>query len=182
MKKMLILLALFLMGGLTAGAQEQPKVEAFLGYSYVRFIPPSSSGVQSFGLNGGSVSITYNPLAALGFVADIGGYRAGNIAGAPISLNMYTYMFGPKVSLRRGRLTPFAQALFGAAHGAVSSSGSGSAAGNDFAMALGGGVDARVTQHVAIRLIQAEYLNIRETGTSVNNARLSAGVVFRFGQ
>ena len=98
MKRKLIVFALFLMGGLTAGAQEQPKVEAFLGYSYVRFIPPSSSGGSSFGLNGGSVSISYNPIHALGFVADIGGYRAGNIAGAPVSLNMYTYMFGPKVS------------------------------------------------------------------------------------
>lgn len=182
MKKTLIVFAVFLMGGLTAGAQEQPKAEVFLGYSYVRFIPPSSSGVSSFGLNGGSVSISYNPIHALGFVADIGGYRAGNISGVPVALNMYTYMFGPKVALRRGRLTPFAQALFGAAHGAVSASGAGSASGNDFAMALGGGLDARVTRHVAIRLIQAEFLNIRESGSHVNSARISAGVVFRFGE
>jgi opacity protein-like surface antigen len=182
MRKALIVFVVFLMGGLTVAAQDRPKMEAFLGYSYVRFIPPSSSGVSSFGLNGGSGSVSYNLFPALGFVADFGGYRAGNISGVPVSLNMYTYMFGPKFKLRRGRFTPFVQALFGAAHGAVSASGSPSNSGNDFAMALGGGFDARVREHVAIRLIQAEYLNIRETGTSVNNARISAGIVFRFGE
>jgi opacity protein-like surface antigen len=182
MRKALIVFGVFLMSGLAAAAQDSPKAEIFGGYSYVHFSPPSSSSVPSFGLNGGSGSISYNPIPVLGIVADFGGYHTGSISGVPFSLTMYTYMFGPKVALRRGRFTPFAQALFGVAHGAVSSSGIGSASGNDFAMALGGGLDAKVAQHVAIRLIQAEYFNIRESGTSVNNARISAGVVFRFGQ
>lgn len=182
MRKALIVVAAFLLGGLTAAAQDQPKVEAFVGYSYLRVSPPSSSGAPSFGLNGGSGSVSYNPIPALGVVADFGGYHTGNISGAAVSLNMYTFMFGPKVALRRGRFTPFAQALFGVDHGAVAASGIGSASGNDFAMALGGGFDARVAEHVAIRVIQAEYVNIRETGLSINSARISAGIVFRFGE
>ena len=202
MKKMLILLALFLMGGLTAGAQEQPKVEAFLGYSYVRFIPPSSSGVPSFGLNGGSVSITYNPLAALGFVADIGGYRAGNIAGAPVSLNMYTYMFGPTVTANLGRSAVFAHALFGQAHSSLGAGvnipviggiSTGLTSATAFAMAFGGGVDIGLTRHLAIRAAQVDYLRTQFSATDAlttglssslgnrqNTFRYSAGIVFRF--
>jgi outer membrane immunogenic protein len=91
-------------------------------------------------------------------------------------------MFGPKVSAPIGRIRPFAQALFGGAHISVSDSESGGSA-NAFAWAIGGGLDANVLPHVGIRLIQAEYfmtkfddgLNNRQ-----NNARISAGVTFRF--
>jgi opacity protein-like surface antigen len=179
MRKLLTLLAVLLASGLTAAAQDAPKFEGFLGYTYDHVSPPS--GVPSFGLNGGSGSISFNPIPALGIVADFGGYHTGNIAGQPVSLTLYTYMFGPKFAVRRGRFTPFAQGLFGGVHGGVSAAGFGSSSGNAFSMALGGGLDARVAQHVAIRIIQAEYLMLRDSGTTLNTARISAGVVFRFG-
>ena len=81
MRKLLIVFAVFLMGGLAVAAQDQPKVEGFLGYSYFRFSPPSSSGISSFGLNGASGSISYNPIPALGswptLVATIPGASKG---------------------------------------------------------------------------------------------------------
>jgi opacity protein-like surface antigen len=92
---------------------------------------------------------------------------------------LVTYLFGPKVSMRRGPVTPFAQALFGGAHlsgGGISSNG--------FAMTLGGGVDWNATPHIAIRLVQAEYLMTRfseiDGNNQQNNARISTGVVFRW--
>ena len=54
-------------------------------------------------------------------------------------------------------------------------------------MTAGGGLDVKVHHHIAIRLIQAEYLMTRfenlTTGStaSQNDMRLSAGLVFRFG-
>jgi opacity protein-like surface antigen len=59
---------------------------------------------------------------------------------------------------------------------------------NAFAFTIGGGLDVKATQHVAIRLIQAEYFYTNFTapsgsGVSVphqNNARLTFGLVFRF--
>ena len=57
-------------------------------------------------------------------------------------------------------------------------------------MALGGGLDYRVSPKVAIRFIQADYLmtrfktNINSAGNSVaatqNNFRIGAGIQFRF--
>jgi hypothetical protein len=54
-------------------------------------------------------------------------------------------------------------------------------------MTLGGGLDVKVHHHLAIRVIQAEYLMTKfenlTTGTAAtqNDMRLSAGIVFRFG-
>jgi hypothetical protein len=91
------------------------------------------------------------------------------------------YLFGPRANLRRGRVTPFAQVLFG---GILASNRIGNLGSeNNFAMAAGGGIDLRVSRHFSIRPLQAEYfltkipdgLNDRQ-----NNFRLSAGIVFRF--
>jgi outer membrane protein OmpA-like peptidoglycan-associated protein len=58
-----------------------------------------------------------------------------------------------------------------------------------FAMALGGGLDVKVRDHLALRLVQAEYLMTRFRDPSTiageraarHNIRLSTGIVFRFG-
>jgi len=170
-----------LIGGLSATAQDVPKLEAFVGYSYVRFIPPSSSGVPSFGLNGASGSISYNPIPVLGVVADFGFYHTGNAAGSSLTVNNTSYMFGPKVAFRLGGITPFAHALFGGVHSAALAPGSGTASGNNFATAVGGGLDANIAPHLSIRLIQAEYMLIRGSGTNVSMPRISVGIVFRSG-
>ena len=54
-------------------------------------------------------------------------------------------------------------------------------------MTAGGGLDVKVHHHLAIRVIQAEYLMTKfedyDTGQAAtqNDMRLSAGIVFRFG-
>jgi len=58
---------------------------------------------------------------------------------------------------------------------------------NVFATALGGGVDVRLTDHIAVKPIQVEYFmtQLPSAATNLhyaqNNLRYSAGVVFRFG-
>jgi len=48
-------------------------------------------------------------------------------------------------------------------------------------MAIGGGLDVNAGEHVAIRVIQADWLSFRRSGESSNgNVRVSAGLVFRF--
>ena len=42
-------------------------------------------------------------------------------------------------------------------------------------------MDVNVNPHVAIRLVQAEYLMIRTSGETQNDFRYAAGVVFRIG-
>jgi outer membrane immunogenic protein len=117
-------------------------------------------------------------------VADLGGFYATSIGNGSFAGGVFTYLFGPRVNVRRGRVTPFTQALFGGVRttdGIAQSTG----AENNFAMTAGGGIDFKVSRHVSVRPIQVEYfmtkipdgLNNRQ-----NNLRVGAGVVLRLGQ
>jgi opacity protein-like surface antigen len=165
--------ALLLFAGI-ASAQDSPKVEVFGGYSYLRINP--GSGAPGYNFNGGSGSIAYNFTPMLGVVADFGGYHWSN---GGVDATAVSYLFGPKIALRHGPITPFAQVLLGGAHASGSGFG-GSASENAFSMTAGGGLDWNATQHIGIRLIQAEYLMTRFSSETQNNARISTGVVFRW--
>jgi outer membrane protein OmpA-like peptidoglycan-associated protein/opacity protein-like surface antigen len=179
-----------------------PKVDLFVGYSYLRAVPAPSDGNRLVWLNGGSTSIAYNFTRHLGLVGDFGGFGdtqlllAGTGAKPDSSGSVYTYLFGPRYSFRNStRLTPFVQALFGDIHASDVTFSSGCLgagctplpAENSFAWTAGGGLDFNLRRHLAIRIIQAEYLMTRfddyNTGASAsqNDMRLSSGIVFRFG-
>ena len=51
---------------------------------------------------------------------------------------------------------------------------------NGFAMALGGGVDAKIKDKLAFRVFQADYVMTRIQSTNQHNARISTGIVLRF--
>ncbi|HJY88480.1 MAG TPA: outer membrane beta-barrel protein [Candidatus Acidoferrales bacterium] len=180
MRKLGGLLGMVLLLSLSAAAQETPKSEVFLGYSLLHF-NPSGAGFSSFNLNGGTGSFTFNPSSTLGGVAEFSGYHLGSA-----DTNVFTYLFGPRISYRHwDRLTPFGQALFGGAH-TTQSSFLGSGTSNSFAMALGGGLDARLTDHIGVRLGQLDYFLTRfpqatPNRLTQNNLRFSTGIVFRFG-
>jgi hypothetical protein len=81
-------------------------------------------------------------------------------------------------------VNPFAEALFGTAHGnanlfqTVNSH-------NAFATALGGGFDYRISHRFSLRPVELDYLLTRFpealTGRDTqNNLRVSTGIVFRF--
>ena len=182
--------ALLIFAG-AASAQDFPKFEAFGGYSYLH-VSENGDGIN---FNGGSGSVAYNFNSLLGVVADFGGYHGSQNfgEGENVSINVVTYLFGPKVSLRHGKFTPFAQALFGGAHGSFNATevcdarvrgqgdcGNENTSDNGFSLAVGGGVDWNATTHIGIRLIQAEYLMTQFLNSTQNNARISTGVTFRW--
>lgn len=179
MKRWALLCGVVLLSAVAASAQDTPKVEIFGGYSYVHTSVTGTSFTAN--LNGGSASVSYNPTNWLGLVADVGGYYAGqNSLGTGINGEIYTFLFGPKTTFRVGRFTPFVQTLFGGARSTVNST---FGASSSFAMATGGGLDCNVTKHVGVRLIQAEYLLTMlsdNVNSRQNNARISAGFVFRW--
>jgi hypothetical protein len=185
--------AVVLLSGLFAAApsitaQEQSsKLEAYGGYYYARFnvnadvpgAPPS----QTFNGNGGGGQLEYNTNHWLGVVGDLGGYGATSTTNGALVGGAFTYLLGPRVNFRHGKVTPFAQTLFG---GIRTTDGIGqSGPENNFAMASGGGIDFKMSRHVSVRPIQAEYfmtkipdgLNNRQ-----NNLRVGAGVVVRLGK
>jgi hypothetical protein len=170
--------------GAKAQAQDVPKVDVFAGYSYFR-ANPAASGVDSFSLNGGSAAVAYNATSWLSGVADFGGYTSNNILGTHAGGTLSTYLFGPRISVRRfDRVTPYGQVLFGAAHIGSNIFGVASST-NAFAMSVGGGFDVNVSHHFAVRPAQVDYLLTRfdeatNSARSQNNLRVSTGVVFRF--
>ena len=193
--KVVVSLLTFLSLFSTAGrAQESSRLSVFGGYSYLRANPSDSSNVGGFSMNGGNFSAAYNVTGWLSGVADIGGYHAsrplncaalGCTGTGDFKGNTWTYLFGPRVTFRHfGRVTPYAQVLFGVAHTTPSVFLTNNQ--TDFAMAVGGGVDYHLSHHWSIRPLQLEYLQTRFKefdvvgGDSQNNLRLSTGVVFRF--
>jgi opacity protein-like surface antigen len=184
-----------------------PRAELFLGYSYLRsvpFQPMLTSGNRMVRLNGGSASIAFNVNRYLGLVGDFGGFDDTKlqIAGAgatppraaDASGTAYTFMAGPRISFRYSRVTPFVQVLFGGVHASAVTLSNCTGflctplpSENSFAMTAGGGIDLNIHRHVAIRIVQAEYLmtNFADLSTgnrdTQNDIRLSSGLVFGFG-
>jgi hypothetical protein len=180
-----------------------PRVEWFMGYSYLRAVPELAQGNRLVYLNGGSTSVAFNFNRFLGIVGDFGGFNDSRLllTGGGMSANdqidkgtAFTFLAGPRLSYRKfDRVTPFVQVLAGGIH-ASEITLSGCAAdctllpsANAFAMTAGGGVDVRIHHHLALRLIQAEYMMTRfddlNTGSSAtqNDMRISTGLVLRFG-
>jgi hypothetical protein len=185
-----------------------PKVELFLGYS--RFAAGSNETTGTVGnrivdMNGGDAALAFNFTRHFALVADFGGYDAsqlqltGSGANQPRTVNAsgtaFTYMFGPKISFRKERqISPFFQALGGGLHasqvtvaGCTGTSCSPLPQQNALSVAIGGGLDIRLSHSIALRPIEAEYMMTRFSTVpggvsgSQNDLRLSSGLVFRFG-
>jgi len=175
-----IFLGLFLAAGM-AQAQIPTSGNIFVGYSFSRADSlPGSSPVAN--LNGWEASLEGKFLPWIGVVADFGaGYGSGTLPIACISacafsssLRRYTYLFGPQVSVPVGRFTPFAHALFGAAH-----INNGGLTDTSFATAIGGGIDYRLIHGLAWR-VQGDELHTNLFNTGENHFRFSTGIDFRF--
>jgi hypothetical protein len=188
-----------------AGARAQiPHAELFGGYSYVRagYLPIQPVGTVN--LNGWNASIAYKPIRWIGLVADFGGTYGsarslGPLVGCPqplcrgannVSTGAYTFLFGPRLYVPIGRVTPFVHVMAGAVHDSNTGTNTlttalGSLTDTSFATALGGGVDYRIIPGLAIRIAQLDYMrtglfSIPILGNSQNNFRFSTGLVLRF--
>jgi outer membrane protein OmpA-like peptidoglycan-associated protein len=161
-----------------------PHEELFLGYSYL-YVPLGALPKADY--NGGSASFAYNFNRYIGLAGDFGGYHAGDYGGANISSNIFSYLFGPRISFRNdSRVTPFAQLLLGGGHMGTGLPGVASAQ-NGFTLATGGGLDVGLTRRFAWRVIQAEYFMTRFNPGVVgfpshqSGARASSGLLIRWG-
>jgi len=162
--------------GSQAKAQDYPKAEVFGGYQYTR-INPEGAGT-GFNFNGWNAALTGNVNKWFGVTADFSGaYKT--ISG--VSVKGHTYTFGPTLYARQNEnFTPFVHALFGGFHGSVGFSGD-SASSNGFAMMIGGGLDLKVSSHMAVRAGQFDWVLLHDSGTTEKkNFRYSGGIVFRF--
>ncbi len=196
------LVFLFVFGAAAAHAQDLPKFDVFAGYSYMRGNPSRDSGLHGFNLNGAQFSVSYNVNHWLSGVAEIDGYHVsrsdvftctiGNCPanGANFGGNLWSYLAGPRFSYRHlGRITPFAQVLFGASHATPNVFLTGNQ--TSFTTAIGEGFDFRLNRHFSIRPIEVDYvlthfkenvnsLNLNPSAQPQNNVRATTGIVFHF--
>lgn len=164
MKKLILVgLGLFLF----AVPSRAQKADASIGYSYFRL-----GGSNGLNQNGVSGSVAYYPHDWFGVVGDFGAYHA---SPGGVSLNTYTYMFGPRVILRNpSKINPFAQFLAGGSR--VSGGGLSS---NQFAFSFGGGADIGILPRLALRP-QVDYVGLRNSGNTTNCTRISVALVVHF--
>jgi hypothetical protein len=180
-----IALVIFVSAG-AAFAQIPTSGNVFIGYSYSRenAFPGSSPTVN---INGWEGSLEGKFLPWIGLVADFGaGYGSstefiaitcpvpGCNGPSHTDVRRYTYLFGPRVSVPIGRFTPFAHALFGAAH-----VNDGGITDTSFATAVGGGIDYRLIHGIAWR-VQGDEVHTRFFGGGQDHFRFSTGIDFRF--
>ena len=158
-----------------AKAQEVPKAEVFGGYSW--------AGGNFHGWNS---SITGNITKRIGIVADFSGHYGSELDGSVlIQQDAHSFLFGPRFSFRGKRLTPFVYALFGATRfheSAIISGQKLSDSDTGFTSALGGGLDVKVNDRIAIRAFQLDYFRPNFFGETHNRGRLAVGVVLHLGK
>ena len=164
-----------------------PRYEIAGGYSYVNFDP--GQPFDSFSNHGATGSFAYNATRWLGLTAELGGYNFSRSASSnSLSGSWVTYLFGPRLNLRRfDYFVPFAEFLVGASRAGLELTGSSTGNQSAFALAAGGGVDVVLSKNLAWRFAQIDYLMTNHTGPFLgassrqNNLRLGTGLVYRWG-
>jgi opacity protein-like surface antigen len=154
-----------------AETPEYPKAEIFGGYQF-------SHLEGGYNANGWNAAFNGNFNHYFGITADMGAsYKSQN----GVSVNNYTYTFGPVLALRTNRAyTPFVHALLGGDRASASASGM-SVSSTGFALLAGGGVDFNISRHMSFRAAQADWMLLHSSGTnSSKNVRISTGIVFRY--
>lgn len=180
--------ACLLLAALPVRAQGQ-KFDLFGGYQFTSFQvlhgfagnPPKSKG------NGWDLAFSYHVNRWLGAKADFSGsYGSGGVqlgvSNGPTSL--LTYTFGPIVSLPARRVTPFAEFLAGGYAEQVQYFATTPFHG--LALMAGGGVDAKIKNHFALRVFEVDWLGFMNGYSyglgygAKSNFRFSTGLVLRF--
>src|SRR5271169_44356 len=186
MKKVLLALVVVCFGS-ALFAQDSPKLEVAIDYSYVHANPQNNNVIPTFSLNGGGGSVAYYFSKYVGIVGEFEGYGSYthnftipptspfcNNDGDPCPVsaqgNLFTYNVGPIVKFRTKHFEPFVEALFGGAHSNFYGNlvtecptcvFSKSPSNNAFDFLIGGGIDVPISKHVALRLGEFDYILTR---------------------
>lgn len=185
--------------GVAAFGEDCSKTGVAIFYSYARFNPSHAYVPNAFSLNGGGGSVDYKITRYIGLEGEFAGYGSNTqrfsyqgVTGN-VQANLFTYMFGPQIGLRTGKIRPFGHVLLGGAHSNGSANiyraiGSvGVKPSNDaFALAFGGGIDIPVNHSgtVVFRRADINYLwtnfNLNSHQSGQSNFQYKAGIVFNF--
>lgn len=189
-RRLLLLSAVLLVASVTANAQdEHPRIEIYGTYS---LLVADIDVFDNETLQGWGAGVQWNPKRYFGVVAEFGGnYGHSDLPPAPgridttLETRLHTFLFGPRVSYRSDKVTPFAHFLLGPAinTGRVADVGGSN---TEIALSVGGGLDINVSRLISIRPAQLDYLSVHsdlplnQGGSSwFRDFRYQAGVVFK---
>jgi Outer membrane protein beta-barrel domain len=179
-----------------ARAQEAPKTELSLDYSYVHFQAidyetPNYFFGQYWKLNGGGVALTYNFAQWIGIRGDLQYYPG---EGRPVTVppgnpflpqggsasvhgDLFTYMGGPQIGIRHGVFRPYAMGLVGGAHTGLYQNVAPALGFTNFtstppnfafAADAGAGLDIAVNRRFSIRAFELSYLYTKFQDKSID--------------
>jgi hypothetical protein len=200
-----LIFGVVLLFGTTILAQDYPKVEVPVGYSYMRFNPENSNIVSSFSLPRGGGGVTVFVNHAFGISAEFNGFsnltktftfpttaNSPCPAGRTVKAdgNLFTYSIDPVFKYRSEHFAPFVEALFGGVHSSTyqnlfhtcqATCTTNNPSNNTFDFVIGGGIDIPVTHSFAIGPAQFDYVLTRfgnaftEGNQNQSNFRYQAG-------
>jgi hypothetical protein len=182
LKRLIVLVGVTLLGT-AAFAQDYPKVEVPMDYSYMRFNPENSATVSSFSLNGGGGGIIVNLNHWIGIEGEFEGYATagtktftftGSNPVCPLGCtvrsatgNLFTYNIGPIFKYRTPHFEPFIETMFGGAHSNVYGdlfkacagicAAKGAPDNNAWDFIIGGGIDVPLAHWISIRPAQFDF-------------------------
>ncbi|HEY6292940.1 MAG TPA: hypothetical protein VI455_15425 [Terriglobia bacterium] len=168
------------------GQDAAPAAEIFIGgsklWQHVEASPMAGGGL--YHNSGVEVAATGNVNRFLGLEMDLSKFQ--DIAPT----DYFRLLFGPHVAYNaNSRVSPFAHALLGLTRDRICTSScevTSEEVGRDaFTIAIGGGVDVKVSRIFWLRPIQADYVHAffpnAFPNAAENNLQLSFGITFRFG-
>ncbi len=194
MRRLLVLAGLLAISSIPASAQITPKYEGGAGFDYTRLGPQlltsttSTYQLQMFGWN---VNGVYNLRKLFGVAFDVSGIYNRQVSSSPnvgnATTQVYPFLVGPRFyPLGHRRLTLFGQILVGGSYERLSAPAlppfpSAVLTSTGFAWEGGFGVDYRLKDHWALRLIEVDYLDTWYNGSPSGSERATVGVVYRWG-
>lgn len=191
MRKLLTIASIFVFLALASAPKAYSQIELYGGYSHLSLSgTPSNIGSSANGWNGGAYLHLLGPF---GVEADYSNHYGVSpqvsVNGNAYYVPGFTELYGPRFTLALPRIHPYVHALFGTVNGKAMVPSPILFVGppitiseNAFGMAFGGGLNVQATRHIWLRLVQLDYMRAQFTNNSQNDVRVSAGLVFRFGQ
>lgn len=168
------------------GTPSLPLVEVSAGYAFMR-----DTTIEENFPAGWYFSAATNVNNRFGIVGEVTGAHKKLIEEFDVRVrgDLYTFMGGPRLFLKRGRLVPFAQVLVGAVHLRTKAdisfpefSGSQRDSETEFAIQPGAGVTFLVTNNLGIRgAVDYRRIMINDEEDGTNEVRCMAGFVFGWG-
>ena len=191
--------ACFLFLPLAAAAQNHrpPRADLYTGISYSN-ISVAGLGDRKNAI-GWSADLTLNANRFFGVSFDFGGqydpkcpendtqcFVEKILANEIQQYSAYQFMAGPRFNVPTDRFNIFFHALVGGVRtrariiNVASRTATITTSGPNLAMAFGGGLEWKVADRFAVRLVQVDYIPVRESPTWRRNVRIQGGIVLRF--